>query len=290
MMKKMKRLTAVAIAFTMLFSSSLMASAAEISGLFDAAYYANANPDLKAVYGANEAALYQHFITTGIYEGREASPLFNVVEYKKTYPALQAVLGDDYSRYYQHYLNNGIAEGRSSCGLFDAVAYANKNPDLKAAFGYDLKTLYKHYLLQGIDEGREGGLLFNATTYSAINPDLARAFSNSGPAMFRHYIVAGMAEGREGVRPSAKYAYICEDKDEHLVKHWNVERVATCQKEGKQDGICDICGEHIYLTIDKKEHERGKIYNIVTIDGKLYYQCECRICGAREVYVEMDNA
>lgn len=289
MRKRMKRLAAVVMALTVLVSSSLMVSAAEISDLFDATYYANANPDLMAIYGNNEAALYQHFITVGIYEGREASPLFNVVEYKKTYPTLEAVLGNDYSRYYQHYLTNGIAEGKSSCGLFDAVDYANKNPDLKAAFGYDLKTLYKHYLIQGIDEGRPGGLLFNATTYSAINPDLARAFSNSGPAMFRHYILAGMSEGREGVRPSAKYAYICEDKDAHLVKHWNVERVATCQKEGKQDGICDICGKHVYLTVDKKEHERGKIYSVVTLHGELYFQCECKICGAKEVYVKVNK-
>lgn len=287
MRKRMRRIAAFILVCTMLFSSTLMASAAELSDLFDANYYANANPDLKAIYGNNEEALYQHFITVGMYEGREASPLFNVVEYKKTYPTLEAVLGSDYSKYYQHYLSNGIREGKSSCGLFDAVDYANKNPDLKAAFGYDLKTLYKHYLTQGIDEGREGGLLFNKTTYSTLNPDLARAFSNSGPAMFRHYILAGMAEGREGVRPSEKYAYICEKKDTHLVKHWNVTKEATCTKEGKQDGICDICGKHVYITVPEKGHIRGKIYNIVTIKGEQYYQCECQVCKARDVYVKI---
>lgn len=288
MRKKMKRLAAFVLACTMLFSCTLMASAAEISDLFDANYYANANPDLKALYGNNEEALYQHFITTGIYEGREASPLFNVVEYKKTYPTLEAVLGNDYSKYYQHYLNNGIAEGKSSCGLFDAVDYANQNPDLKAAFGYDLKKLYQHYLTQGIDEGRKGGLLFNQYTYAAVNPDLARAFSNSGPAMFRHYILAGMAEGREGVRPDLKYEYICKDKDSHLVKHWTVTKEATCTKEGKQDGICEICGKHVYLTVEEKGHERGKIYSVVKIKGKKYFQCECKVCGARDVYVRID--
>lgn len=287
MKKRWKRLAALVMACTMLFSGSMAVSAAELSNLFDAQYYADANPDLKAIYGYNEPLLYQHFTTIGIYEGREASPLFNVKEYKKTYPTLEAVLGDDYSRYYQHYLNNGIYEGKSSCGLFDAVDYANKNPDLKAIFGYDLKSLYQHYMTQGIEEGRKGGLLFNGTTYGTINPDLARAFSNSAPAMFRHYIQSGMAEGREGVRPSEKYAYICKEKDAHLVKHWNVTRKATCQKEGKQDGICDICGKHVYLTVEKLEHERGKIYNIVSINGKAYYQCECKICGAKEVYVKI---
>ena len=283
----MKRLMAFVLVCAMLFSSTLMASAAEISDLFDATYYANANPDLKALYGYDENALYNHFITVGLYEGREASPLFNVKDYKATYTNLEAVLGNDYAKYYQHYLNNGIKEGRSSCGLFDAVDYANQNPDLKAVFGYDLKTLYKHYLTQGIDEGRKGGLLFNGTTYSTINPDLAKAFSNSAPAMFRHYILAGMAEGREGAKPSSKYAYICEKKDAHLVKHWNVTKDVTCLKEGKQDGICDICGKHVYITVPKKGHERGKIYNIVTIDGKRYYQCECLVCKAKDVYVEI---
>lgn len=287
MRKRVKRLAAFVLVCAMLFSSTLMASAAELRDLFDANYYAAANPDLKAVYGNSPEALYQHFITAGIYEGREASPLFNVVEYKKAYPTLEAVLGSDYSQYYQHYLNNGIYEGKSSCGLFDAIDYANKNPDLKAIYGTNLKALYTHYLYTGIDEGRDGGLLFNKTTYAAINPDLARAFSNSGPAMFRHYIVTGMAEGREGVRPSAKYAYICEEKDAHLVKHWNVIKKYTCTKEGRQEGICDICGKHVTITTEPSGHERGKIYSVVEVKGKKYYQCECKICGAKEVFVEI---
>lgn len=289
MRKRMKRLAAFVLACALCLSSTLMASAAEISDLFDADYYAAANPDLRAVFGNNPEALYQHFITAGIYEGREATPIFNAVEYRKTYPSLVAVFGNDYSKYYQHYVNSGIYEGKSSCGLFDAIDYANKNPDLKAIYGYNLKALYNHYMMYGIEEGREGGLLFNKTTYSAVNPDLARAFNNNGPAMFRHYLQAGMAEGREGVRPSLKYEYICKDKDAHLVKHWNVTKKYTCTKEGKQDGICEICGKHVEITVEPSGHERGKIYSVVTLKGKTYYQCECKVCGARDVYVRTNK-
>lgn len=289
MKKKMKRLFAFVLVCTMLFAGSMTASAAELSDLFDATYYANANPDLKALYGNNEEALYNHFITVGIYEGREASPLFNVVEYKKKYSSMAAVLGDDNLKYYEHYLNNGIAEGKSSCGLFDAVAYADANPDLKAAFGYDLKTLYKHYLTSGIDEGRTGGLLFNGTTYAAINPDLARAFSNSAPAMFRHYILAGQADGRKGVRPSAEYEYICKEKDAHLVKHWTVIKEASCTQEGRQTGYCDICGKYVDLKVQKEEHVRGKIVNVVNINGTRYFQCECTKCKGKVVFEKIKN-
>ncbi|MBE6927370.1 MAG: MBL fold metallo-hydrolase [Ruminococcaceae bacterium] len=49
--------------------------------VFDAAYYANRYPDLKAAYGTDEAKLYNHFINYGIEEGRCASPYFDVKVY-----------------------------------------------------------------------------------------------------------------------------------------------------------------------------------------------------------------
>ena len=49
--------------------------------VFDAQYYAAQYPDLKTAYGTDEAKLYQHFIESGIEEGRSASPFFDVAFY-----------------------------------------------------------------------------------------------------------------------------------------------------------------------------------------------------------------
>ncbi len=42
------------------------------SASFDYVRYANENPDVAAVFGQNNAALYNHYITCGVFEGRKA--------------------------------------------------------------------------------------------------------------------------------------------------------------------------------------------------------------------------
>ena len=41
---------------------------------FDAVKYANAYPDLKAAFGTNAGALWNHYVNYGVYEGRQAFP------------------------------------------------------------------------------------------------------------------------------------------------------------------------------------------------------------------------
>ena len=43
------------------------------SALFDANYYALMNPDIAALYGTDKAALWNHYKTIGVYEGRPAA-------------------------------------------------------------------------------------------------------------------------------------------------------------------------------------------------------------------------
>ena len=46
--------------------------------LFDAAYYAQANPDVVAVFGNDPALLFTHFVTSGINEGRNPSSALDI--------------------------------------------------------------------------------------------------------------------------------------------------------------------------------------------------------------------
>lgn len=75
-MKKLLRslqIILIAAAFAVMFDSIDVAAAPKTmadGNVFDAEFYANAYPDVKAVFGNNEALLYQHYVAFGVYEGR----------------------------------------------------------------------------------------------------------------------------------------------------------------------------------------------------------------------------
>lgn len=93
------------------------ADAASYAAVFDYIYYAQCYPDLQAVFGTDEAALLNHFITCGMAEGRQGNAEFNVQYYRAKYPDLQAVFGDNLPAYYMHYMTCGKAEGRQGNGV-----------------------------------------------------------------------------------------------------------------------------------------------------------------------------
>lgn len=82
--------------------------------IFDADYYYANNKDIQAEVGTDENALFQHFITEGMAEGRVASEEFNINYYKANYPELVETYGTDNAAYYQHYILYGKFEGRTA--------------------------------------------------------------------------------------------------------------------------------------------------------------------------------
>ena len=63
-------------------------------------------------FGANQKALFEHFVTQGMKEGRQGSAEFNLNAYKANNPDLVAMFGDDNVKYYEHFISSGRAEGR----------------------------------------------------------------------------------------------------------------------------------------------------------------------------------
>ncbi len=84
--------------------------------VFNAGYYAARYPDLAAVFGNDEAALFNHFVTCGMAEGRQGSAEFDVNFYCAAYPDLAAAFGSNLPAYYNHYVMAGKAEGRIGAG------------------------------------------------------------------------------------------------------------------------------------------------------------------------------
>lgn len=79
---------------------------------FNASYYLTKYKDLYEIFGSDASALYNHFISAGIAEGRQASEQFSVLAYKENNPDLMYAFGDDWIKYYNHYIECGYAENR----------------------------------------------------------------------------------------------------------------------------------------------------------------------------------
>lgn len=83
------------------------------SAIFDPTFYATKYPDVVAALGTDGNALLNHFLTSGMVEGRQGCETFNVNTYMNRYTDLQSVFGTDLPSYYMHYMNYGILEGRT---------------------------------------------------------------------------------------------------------------------------------------------------------------------------------
>ena len=118
-----------ALVFMILGPWAMNASAAPVrmadGQLFDAAYYAQNNPDVVAAFGTNTDWLYLHYVICGKAEGRLP------------------------------YAQTSDTPGAPSSGTdFDPVYYAAKYPDVAAVFGNDPALLRMHYDTCGKAEGR----------------------------------------------------------------------------------------------------------------------------------------
>lgn len=118
---------AAALMVSVMFLNSIDVSAAsavpeQYKCIFDAGYYAACYPELAAVFGNNESALFNHFVTCGMAEGRQGSAEFNVNFYCASYPDLAVVFGSDLPAYYNHYMTTGKAEGRVGTGEVSPVS------------------------------------------------------------------------------------------------------------------------------------------------------------------------
>ena len=119
--------------------------------VFNAQYYADRYPDLKAAYGTDETKLYQHFVNYGIEEGRCASPYFDVKIYMNyNSQSFQEENKGNYEKAFKHFLSNCKTTARMKLSdRFDTAIYASNHPELASAT--ELAVL-AHYVAGGATE------------------------------------------------------------------------------------------------------------------------------------------
>lgn len=77
-------------------------------------YYRKNNADLKALFGDDRARYLEHFLSSGMAEGRRGCRTFDVAAYREKNPDLAARFGDDLKAYYLHYVEAGQYENRKT--------------------------------------------------------------------------------------------------------------------------------------------------------------------------------
>lgn len=147
--------------------------------------------DLMNAFGANPAAGFDHYIYSGLYEGRAVG--FSGFEYLASYRDLEAAFGSSNdAAAAAHYITTGRFEGRTV--TFDGLAYIASYRDLIRTLGADDDAGAAHYLTVGRAEGRE--VTFDPLQYIASHEDLIRAFGANRDAGSTHFIEYGLAERR----------------------------------------------------------------------------------------------
>ena len=259
----------------------------DYSPVFDADYYLDKYPDLKAAYGDNDEAALQHFVQFGMKEGRQGNAAFDVRSYKKRYADLRTAYGEGWKDYYLHYMCCGVKEGRtgSYCvkrigyvtqydgvdysSIYNADYYLNSNPDVKAAYGDDDILALKHFVLCGINEGRSGDGKFFVNAYKERYDDLQRCYGDNNKAYCIHYIYIGKKEARLGGPLKYINGYLVElngvdysaEYDGEFYKNQNPDVAAAYGYDSK------LLLMH-YVVFGKKE---GRLAKAGVIPGKYNY-------------------
>ena len=160
---------------------------------FDANRYISAYSDLVPAFRNNPTGAYNHYITSGLPEGRSATA-FNVYGYLASNPDLLSAFGSNTRLAAQHYVTNGALEGRSTTS-FNGFLYLASNPSLIAMIGYDAAAIATQYVTIGRPQGLVANS-FDALRYVASNSDLALNIGGNAAGAIFHYVTNGYHEGR----------------------------------------------------------------------------------------------
>ncbi len=145
-MKNFKGWLVAALVGIMCVSSVASVSAAN-SAEFDAAWYAERNPDVVAAFGNSAEAMRAHYNKYGKSEGRMANT------------------------------NDVWAQLRQ---LFDAEEYAVLYPDVVQVFGFNVEAMFDHYLAYGILEARRPSYDVSQATAFSLKSTIEKAMTDSG--------------------------------------------------------------------------------------------------------------
>ena len=90
----------------------------DYSMVYDYSFYIATYPDMRVLYQHDPEGAIRHFVTVGMYEGRQGCDNFNINVYRSNYKELNSMYGNNLPMYYYHFMTCGYAEGRNARRYF----------------------------------------------------------------------------------------------------------------------------------------------------------------------------
>lgn len=300
------------VALTVVLVSIVPVNAVVYNAAFDSDYYMNRYPDIKVAFEGDPDGAFNHFVTTGLNEGRVGSENFDAKFYLARYSDVNKAFNGSKVKAYNHYISQGIKEGRiasmsKALEEFDAAHYLAKYSDLQAAFGDDLEAARNHYVNQGYKEGRRATKADHVFVEQKVLEE-ATCYNEGRVAM----VCKACNEGKIGTLPRVEHTYVqhtqksatckedgkivwtcsvpgCNVEDsiyEEVVPASSVEhtytnrvvgsKVATCVEEGYTLQVCDVCGNIETVIAEKIAHTKTNVTTkaaTCTKNGETAYDC-----------------
>lgn len=130
------------------------------NSIFDADFYWRNHADLQQAFDSGDhLGLRNHWLTIGIYEGRQPSVLFNADYYRNRYPGLATAGLTTPEGLLRHFIDSGFVEGRQGSEEFHAPTYVKRYPTIAGSFG---QNGYYKASMYYLDAGQHAPLLHSA--------------------------------------------------------------------------------------------------------------------------------
>ena len=257
----------------------------DYSGVFDANYYLNNNADVKSAFGNNSAAAFNHFVTSGMKEGRQGNADFNVFAYRNSNPDLRWAFGTNLTPYYWHFTVTGRLEGRTATGnislqpvtvyggvdysnIYDYNTYLSSNHDIRNVYTNDDTGALWHFVHIGMGERRTSSPLFNYTSYAGRYPDLRAAYGSTSRLYYLHYNGSGKAEGRTATSNILAGTTTIDGVNYSNVYNWDYY-AKNNPDIWKSFGLNDSASLRHFVTSGMKEGRQGNAdFNVTAYKSK----------------------
>lgn len=198
-----------------------------LAQIFDEGYYRRVHADVDAaIIAGNLTSGYDHFISFGLYEGRDPSLLYSEAFYRATnQDVVDAIANNGFRSGLEHFLNFGHKENRDPTAKFSQSDYLTQNPDVAAAVNAGfLQSAFEHYITYGLNEENRYipanathpliTPLYNEAFYLRTNPDVAAAVEQMGfRDGFEHFLRFGQRENRSPNADLDLNAYLAANPD-----------------------------------------------------------------------------
>lgn len=208
MKKKLSIVTLLTIVMTMCFGMTAFASPKTMPDgtVFDAEYYAKTYPDVTAVFGTDENALYQHYVTMGKAEGRHP-----VASAQTTTPDISASSALDHvlTEIQNRIATNTIPK------TSDASVNGKPNFDWSTILKFHTDEDVESYMTPIINMCAKNGYKYRVTvnpnaTYGSKGPDYGTSLYASGTSEYTKSYVIFLSNTRTSTRTDY---YDCNGED-----------------------------------------------------------------------------